>query len=65
MITIKLNDEEAAILHGIIESFIDETRMEIRHTDNRQYREILVKEEELVKRLLHQLEIAGVKKQVV
>jgi hypothetical protein len=64
MITINLSEEEAAILHGIIESFIDETRMEIRHTDNREFREILVKQEELVKRLLHELEIAGVKKEI-
>lgn len=64
MITIQITDEEALILRGIIEAFIEDTAMEIRHTEDHEYHEILAKQLELVKRLQHDIEMANVRKEI-
>ena len=56
MITMKLNDEEAMILHNIIKNFIEELRMEIMHTDRREYRDMLKQQEVIVRKMLEDLE---------
>jgi hypothetical protein len=65
MITLTMSDEEALLLQGIIKSYFDETRVEIRHTDSREYRGELVRQEEIVRRLLQELDAAGAKKVAV
>ena len=64
MITIKITEEVAAILHRILEDNVEDLRTEIHHTDNRDYREMLLKQEELIKQLLLDIELAGVKKEI-
>lgn len=56
MITMKLNDDEAMILHNIIKNFIEELRMEIMHTDRREYRDMLKQQEVIVRKMLEDLE---------
>jgi hypothetical protein len=56
MITLKLNDEEAMILHNIIKASLEDLRMEIMHTDRREYREMLKQQEEIVKKILKEIE---------
>jgi len=61
MITLKLNDEEAMILYNIVESFLENLRVEVLHTDRREYREMLKQQEITVKKILEELEAKGVK----
>ena len=56
MITMKLTDEEAVILHNIIKAFFEELRMEIMHTDRREYRDMLKQQEVIVRKMLEDLE---------
>ena len=60
MITLKLDDKEAVILHNIIASFMEELRVEIMHTDRREYREMLKQQETIVRKILEDLETKGV-----
>ena len=61
MITVKLTDEEAVILQDIVETFIEGIRVEIMHTDKREYREMLKQQEKVVKKILEQLETKALK----
>jgi len=56
MITMKLTDEEAMILHNIIKNFTEELRMEVMHTDRREYRDMLKQQEVIVRKMLEDLE---------
>ena len=61
MITVKLTEEEAVILQDIVETFIEGIRVEILHTDKREYREMLKQQEKVVKKILEQLEAKALK----
>ena len=61
MITVKLTEEEAMILQDIIETFIEGIRVEILHTDKREYREMLKQQEKVVQKILEQLEAKALK----
>jgi hypothetical protein len=61
MITMKLTDEEAVILHSIIKASIEDLRVEILHTDRREYREMLKKQEEIIKKILEELDAKAIK----
>ncbi|NOH03434.1 MAG: hypothetical protein HND47_16475 [Chloroflexi bacterium] len=61
MITLRLNNDEAVILRNIVRSFIEELRVEIMHTDKREYRDMLKQQEIIVKKILEELEAKGTK----
>ena len=61
MIAVKLNDEEAVILQDILETFIEGIRVEIMHTDKREYRELLKQQEKVVKKILDELQTKELK----
>jgi hypothetical protein len=53
---ITLTQEEAAALRGVLSSYLSDLRMEIADTDAMQFREDLKRQEELLKKLLRQLD---------
>jgi hypothetical protein len=59
MITLELSPEEAEELHFIVDSYLSDLRLEIRETDNRDFRERLKQREVFVKKLLRELEESG------
>lgn len=61
MITMKLTDEEAMILRSIVKTSIEDLRVEIMHTDRREYREMLKQQEEIVKKIMAELEAKTMK----
>jgi hypothetical protein len=61
MITVKLTEEEAVILQDIVETFIEGIRVEIMHTDKREYREMLKQQEKVVKKILDELQAKELK----
>ncbi len=61
MITMKLTGEEAAILHNIVKTYIEDLRVEIMHTDRREYRDMLKQQEVLVRKILEELEAKSTK----
>lgn len=56
MLNLRLNDEEAKILHKILETYLSDLRVEIADTDLMDFREVLKKEEVFIKEVLHRLE---------
>jgi hypothetical protein len=61
MITLRLNNDEAEILRNIVASFIENLRVEIMHTDRREYRDMLKRQEIIVKKILEGLEAKSMK----
>ena len=57
---IQLTQEEADILHKILDSYLSDLRVEIANTDLVGFRDPLKKEEVFIKELLHRLETTGV-----
>jgi hypothetical protein len=53
---IYLNDDDAQMLHFLIDEYLPQLRMEVARTDSREYRRDLVKRQELCERLLTDLE---------
>jgi hypothetical protein len=53
---ITLTQEEAAVLRGVLNSYLSDLRMEIANTDSMQFRENLKREEVFLKKLLQQLD---------
>jgi len=60
MITLQLTYDEAALLHTMVEDYLGDLRVEINHTQKLDYRETLKKQEVLVRKLLHDLEMGNV-----
>ena len=56
MAQITLTQEEAAVLRGVLNSYLSDLRMEIANTDSMQFRENLKREEVFLKKLLQQLD---------
>jgi hypothetical protein len=54
---ITLTQEEAAVLRGVLNSYLSDLRMEIANTDSMQFRENLKREEVFLKKLLQQLDV--------
>lgn len=52
---IELTNDEQEELTRILDSYLRETRVEIRHTQNREYRNQLHQEEEILRGLLAKL----------
>ncbi len=59
MVHLELNQEEALILHRILESCDCEMRADMAGTDVQAFSDALRKEEELIHRILEELEAAG------
>ena len=59
MVTLELSPVEAEELHFILDSYLSDLRMEIRETDNRDFRANLKRREEFVKKLMRGLEGSG------
>lgn len=59
MIHIGFEPNEVEMLHGILEDYLTELRIEVAHTDDRDYRKALQVKETFIKRVLHQLEKSG------
>lgn len=57
MAQITLTQEEAAVLRGVLNSYLSDLRMEIANTDSMQFRENLKREEVFLKKLLQQLDV--------
>ena len=53
---INLNDDDARMLHFLIDEYLPQLRMEVARTDSREYRRDLVRRQELCERLLMDLE---------
>lgn len=58
MIQLTFTEEEREVLHDILESDIDELRMEISNTHRHEYREMLKHREALMKSIQHKLQEA-------
>jgi hypothetical protein len=56
MVHMQLSPEEALLLRDILESYLDDVRGEVHHTDSFEYREDLKHEEATLKKLLQQLQ---------
>ena len=52
---IKLSDDEAQTLRGLLQDSLPELKFEVARTDSKEFRHILVKRQELCERLLDQL----------
>jgi len=61
MFLIELNRIEAEMLYGILGDCLSELRMEVAHTDDRDYRKTLLEQESLIKKILRRLDEEGVK----
>lgn len=59
MVHLELSPEEALILHRILASCESELRIEVAATDVRGFTEVLEREEEFIRKMLAQLEAAG------
>jgi len=59
LVQLTLNQEEAELLQSTLESCLSELRTEIAHTDRRDYREMLRRQQTRLKSLLQQLEREG------
>lgn len=55
MTTLELTDEEALMLHQVLETRWEETLKELRHTDHREFRELLRSKAAMLERLVQQL----------
>ena len=55
MVTISLFDREVAVLKHALEYYVSELRMEVSHTDRKEYRDQLKIEEEILKEFVRQL----------
>jgi hypothetical protein len=55
MVRIELTPEEVEMLSFILESYLSDLRLEVRETDNRDFRESLKQREVFLKKLLGQL----------
>ncbi|NUQ81485.1 MAG: hypothetical protein HUU10_07740 [Bacteroidetes bacterium] len=62
MVTIQLNEQEVELLHDIFESYFNDLRMEISHTDRMEFRDYLKSKEALLRRLMKELEADMAKK---
>ena len=56
MPALKLTNEEAEMLHGVLDEYLSDLRMEIADTDSFKFREDLKRTEVFLKRLLTDLE---------
>ena len=56
---IELNDDEVVALHDVLTHRLVDLSVEIRHTDNRSFREGLVHRRELLKRVQSLLVVAS------
>jgi hypothetical protein len=56
MLQISLNAEDSELLHRILASYLSDLRVEIAGTDLEGFKESLRSEEQLIKRLLRQIE---------
>jgi hypothetical protein len=59
MIQLTFTEEEREVLYDILESDIDELRMEISNTHRHEYREMLKHREALMKSIQHKLQEAA------
>jgi hypothetical protein len=53
---LKLTDDEAETLHGVLSEYLSDLRMEIADTDSFDFREALKRTEALLKRLIADLD---------
>jgi len=56
MFNIELTAEEAELLKDIFQSYFNDLRMEISHTDSMDFRDYLKSKEALLRRLMHELD---------
>ena len=56
MITLSLNDEQAAVLRDTLESDLSDLSVEIASTDRMEYRDEIKRERERLREILSQLE---------
>jgi hypothetical protein len=56
MIQIGLHSDEAEVLQSMLEGCLSDLRVQLRHTDNRDYRHMLKQQEALLKKILQRLD---------
>lgn len=56
MVSLELSVEEADLLKDIFQSYFNDLRMEISHTDSMDFRDYLKSKEALLRRLMHELD---------
>jgi hypothetical protein len=56
MMRLEMNIEETDLLRRVLDSYVSNLRTEIHHTDNREYREALKHEDEVLRSLLQRLD---------
>jgi hypothetical protein len=56
MTTIQVNDQEAELLHSILQNSFSELEMEIVHTDRKEFKDYLKSKESLLRRLIAEVE---------
>lgn len=56
MVSLELSLEEADLLKDIFQSYFNDLRMEISHTDSMDFRDYLKSKEALLRRLMHELD---------
>ncbi|GAB4108643.1 MAG: hypothetical protein Kow001_06740 [Acidobacteriota bacterium] len=57
MVELRLDQEEAAILRQVLDSYLSDLRMEVANTDLLEFRERLKHEESVLKELLRRLSV--------
>lgn len=55
MTTIQVSDQEAALLHSILQNSFRELEVEIVHTDRREFKDYLKSRESLLRRLIEEV----------
>jgi hypothetical protein len=52
---LNLTDEESRTLHDLLQTYLPDLEMEVARTDDREFRRMLLQRQELVKRLIEEL----------
>lgn len=55
MTTIQVSDQEAALLHNILQNSFHDLEVEIVHTDRREFKDYLKSRESLLRRLIEEV----------
>lgn len=56
MTPIEMSAEELTLVRSILDAYVSDLHTEIHHTDNREYRQRLKREDELLRELLRRME---------
>lgn len=57
MITVNFSPEESQLLENLLETYLSDLKMEIRHTDNYEYKQMLKQQQDTINRIVQGLKV--------